>query len=109
MEIDVKIMNYENEKSPEEVVREYKKKMEFRRNFFILIGTIFVIIWAFNSGSANNSNNSKAISEEADSSWIPSGFDSWKDPNIAWRWLETNEYECNGDACWGVMIISKKG
>lgn len=46
-----------------------------------------------------------------DNSWIPANFDSWyEDSNVAYRWLKGSEFECGyGDACWGIMVISKSG
>lgn len=44
-------------------------------------------------------------------SWKPSNFIIWdENPNVAFRWLKSNEYKCEyGDACWGLMTISKSG
>lgn len=56
--------------------------------------------------STNSAKNEKQSYE-----WVPKDFEIWNDdPNIAWRWLEPNEFNCKyGDSCWGMVIISKDG
>jgi hypothetical protein len=43
--------------------------------------------------------------------WFPSDFNEFaEDPNVAWRWLENKEFTCSlGDACWGMLVVSKNG
>jgi hypothetical protein len=98
------------EKSPEEVVKEFKKKQELRRNIFIGIVIALFCVWAYSSGSSSQNSSSTPVPAEVDLSWVPADFNSWNDdPNVAWRWLNNKEYECTGDSCWGMMIIAKDG
>jgi len=43
--------------------------------------------------------------------WYPSDFNLFSDDaNIAWRWLENNEFSCSiGDSCWGMLVIAQDG
>jgi hypothetical protein len=103
-------MTNASEKSPEEVVREFKKKQELRRNIFVAIAIVLVGVWAYNSGSSSQNSSSAPVPVTVDTSWIPSEFNSWTDdPNVAWRWLKTKEFKCTGDSCWGMMVIAKNG
>jgi hypothetical protein len=103
-------MTDETEKSPEEVVRVFKKKQELRRNIFVGIAIGIICVWAYNSGTSSQNSSLISVPAEADLSWVPTDFNSWNDdPNVAWRWLNNKEYECTGDSCWGMMIIAKNG
>lgn len=104
-------MKNESEKSPEEVVRDFKKKQELRRNIFVGIALILICVWAYNSGSPSQNNTIEQVPVEVDTSWIPTEFNSWTDdPSVAWRWLKDNEYKCTlGDSCWGMMVIARGG
>jgi len=103
-------MTNASEKSAEEVVREFKKKQELRRNIFIGIAILLVCVWAYNLGSSTQNSSSAPVPVEMDLSWVPADFNVWSDDtNVAWRWLKSKEYECTGDACWGIMIITKNG
>lgn len=105
-------MSNENEMSPEEVVRQFKKNQGKKRQIWLVIFLILIVIFIFNYGqtSKNFSVDSKSLSSPADTSWIPVEFNSWTDDsNIAWRWLDSKEYTCSGDGCWGIMVISKNG
>ena len=81
------------------------------------IAIIFVaIVGAFVNSQSDEktdikSNNVQQTQVIVDDAWIPANFDSWyEDKDVAYRWLEGNEFDCGyGDACWGMMIISKKG
>jgi hypothetical protein len=100
------------QKTPEEVVREYKKKQEIRRNVWVGIAVFFGFVWAYNYVTNPNGVTPTSVSSPApiDTSWIPTEFDSYSDdPNVGWRWLRTNEFSCTGDSCWGMMIIAKDG
>jgi hypothetical protein len=102
------------EKSPEEVVRDFKKKQETKRNIIIAIVLTILIIYAYNYSDNENSNSTLSpypVIEEDLTGWIPAEFNIWTDdPNVAWRWLEDNEYKCTlGDSCWGMMVIAKDG
>jgi len=108
-------MTNESEKSPEEVVRDFKRKQERRRNIWVGIAVFFGLVWAY--GYVTNSDNltSTNVTSPApiDTSWIPTDFNSYSDdPNIGWRWLKKNEYKCSygsSGGCWGMMIIAKDG
>jgi len=103
-------MTNASEKSPEEVAKEFHRKQDLRRNIFIGIVLVVISVWAYNSGSSTQNSSSTPIPAAIDSSWIPTGFDSWSDdPNVAWRWLTSKEYECTSDACLGMMVITKNG
>jgi len=101
------------QKTPEEVVREYKKKQEIRRNILVGIAVFFGFVWAYDYVTNPNSVTSTNINSPTpvDTSWIPVEFNSYsEDPNVAWRWLKDKEYKCTyGDSCWGMMVISKNG
>jgi len=100
----------EPEKSPEEVVREFKKKQELRRNILVGIALVVICVWAYNSGSSSQNNSTAPVPVAVDTSWIPTEFNSWTDdPNVAWRWLKSKEFKCTGDSCWGMMVIAKNG
>jgi len=49
--------------------------------------------------------------ELASPTWYPKGFDTYsEDSNVAWRWLENNEFKCTvGDSCWGMLVIAQNG
>ena len=82
------------EKSPEEVVREFKKKKELRSKIVIGVVIFLLAIYAFNSGSTSQNTGSVSVPTEVDTSWIPTEFNSYSDdPNIGWRWLEKNEFK----------------
>jgi hypothetical protein len=103
-------MTNDPEKSPEEVVKEFKKKQELRRNILVGIALVVVCVWAYNSGSSSQNNSTSPVPVAVDTSWIPTEFNSWTDdPNVAWRWLESKEFNCTGDSCWGMMVIAKNG
>jgi len=103
-------MSSESDKSPEEVVREFQKKQELRRNIFVGIIIVFIGVWAFNSGASTQNSSPEPVPTQIDTSWMPIEFNSWSDdPNVAWRWLDSKEYECTNDACWGMMVIAKNG
>ncbi len=106
-------MTNEAEKSPEEVVRYFKKKQETKRNIIVAIVLTVLIIYAYNYSDIENSNSTSSpypVIEEDSTGWIPTEFNSWTDdPNVAWRWLKDNEYKCTGDSCWGMMVIAKDG
>jgi hypothetical protein len=103
-------MTNASKKSPEDVVREFKKKQELRRNIFVAIAIVVVGVWAFNSGSSSQNSSTSQVPVAVDTSWIPTEFNSWTDdPNVAWRWLNSKEFECTGDSCWGMMVIAKNG
>ena len=86
-------MTNESEKSPEEVVKEFKKKQELRRNILVGIAIVLFGVWAFNSGSSTQNSSSAPAPVEVDLSWIPADFNSWSDDtNVAWRWLKTKEF-----------------
>lgn len=103
-------MTSASEKSPEEVVREFKKKQELRRNIFVAIAIVLVGVWAYNSGTSSQNSSTSKIPTAVDTSWIPAEFNSWvDDSNVAWRWLDSKEFECTGDSCWGMMVVTKNG
>ena len=91
-----------------------RQSRNFKLIMFIIIPTV-VLFWIFNSFLDNQSDNvgsgSKPNTTTIEISWIPSGYSPLpEDSDIAYRWLETNEYDCSyGDSCWGMMIISKDG
>ena len=94
-----------SEKTPEEVVKEFQKKQELRRNIFVGIVVVLIGVWAFNSGSSTQNSSPEPVPTQIDTSWMPIEFNSWSDdPNVAWRWFDTKEYECTDDACWGMMV-----
>lgn len=101
--------------SEEDIIREYKaRKKEKRRNILVGIIILLTCIWAYNAGSTTSNNSATSPYPEIEedlTNWIPSGFNSWSDdPNVSWRWLENKEYNCDrGDACSGVMIVTKNG
>jgi hypothetical protein len=101
------------EKTPQEVVMEYKKKQEVRRNIWVGILVLLGSVWAYNYVTNPNTVTSTSVNSPApvDTSWIPTEFNSYSDDaNVAWRWLKDNEYKCTyGDSCWGMMVISKNG
>ena len=42
--------------------------------------------------------------------WYPKGYLAYYDPDIAWRWLDRNEFRCAyGNQCWGISIIAREG
>ena len=89
--------------------REERKKL-------IITGIVaFLLIFAVLSSNSEDSSNTTSspypVIEEDLTGWIPTEFNSWTDdPNVAWRWLEDNEYKCTlGDSCWGMMVIAKDG
>lgn len=109
-------MTNEPEKSPEEVVRDFKKKQETKRNIIIAVVLALLVIYAYNYSDIQNSNNTTSqypVIEENLTDWIPTEFNSYSDdPNVGWRWLNKNEYKCSystSDGCWGMMIITKDG
>jgi hypothetical protein len=41
--------------------------------------------------------------------WYPDGFSEYE-KGIAFRWLNSSEYNCSyGDHCWGMLIVAKNG
>lgn len=106
-----KLLTNESDKSPEEVVRDFHKKQELRRNIFVAIALVAICVWLYNSGSSSQNNSAEQVLVEADTSWIPSEFNVYSDnPNVGWRWLKNKEYKCTlGDFCWGMMVVTKDG
>lgn len=101
-------------RSEEEIILKYRaKKREKRRNIMIGLVAVFTIFYVLgpNSDSNDSSKSPYPVIEEDLTGWIPVGFDSWPDdPNVAWRWLESNEYKCTNDrSCTGIMVVTKNG
>lgn len=45
-----------------------------------------------------------------DDSWAPAGFEVWdSDSNVAWKWSDTNDYECGTYTCIEAQFISRDG
>lgn len=61
--------------------------------------------------SSECSSTTTDTNSAADTSWKPKNFEIWyEDSNVAYRWLKGSEFTCDyGDACWGMMVISKTG
>jgi hypothetical protein len=103
---------YRNE---QDIIRDFQaRKREKRRNLLVAITVLIFCIWAYSSGSTSSNNtaaSSSSVTDEGLTNWIPPGFNSWSDdPNVSWRWLENDEYECDYDrACSGIMIIARSG
>lgn len=98
-----------------------------------VVATVFIIILTIAISSDDgfepinlNSSNSSLDSEVEgdifeteqdesqvfeDSSWVPEGFSIWaQEEGIAWRWLESSEFNCSyGDYCWGIYIVARDG
>lgn len=93
-----------------------KLKRRLKRWQIILIASILIYMVG-NSLSKNASfdtasstTSTSASTPQVDTSWIPTDFNSWTDdPNIAWRWLSSKEYDCTGNSCLGMMVIAKNG
>lgn len=66
---------------------------------------------AFSKDCGKSTQTEEVTQAVPDTSWVPSNFNVWsEDFNVAYRWLEGNEFECDyGDSCWGMMIITKVG
>jgi len=93
-----------------------KPKRRLKRWQIILIASILIYMVgnavskdaSFNTSSSTTTATSSA--PQVDTSWIPTDFSSWTDdPNVAWRWLSSKEYDCTGDSCLGMMVIAKNG
>lgn len=42
--------------------------------------------------------------------WWPADFSPFaEDRSIAWRWMESSEYDCTADSCWGMLVIPRDG
>ena len=109
-------MTNESEKSPEEVVRDFRKKQERKKLIITAIVAFLLIFAVLSSGSEDSSKTTSSpypVIEEDLTGWIPIEFNSYSDdPNIGWRWLKKNEYKCSygsSSGCWGMMIIAKDG
>jgi hypothetical protein len=83
-----------------------------------LFSAFFIVSFALSSSqdtidSTSNSdeNANTQVEPPVDNSWIPSNFGTFSgDNNVAYRWLENDEFDCGyGDSCWGIMIMSKQG
>ena len=104
---------------------EYPPKRSKKINWFVvLVSAISVFLinsfinndnnsWSDKKAEVTDSLESQKSSENEKSSieWVPKNFEIWSgDSNIAWRWLGPNEFSCKyGDACWGMMIVTKNG
>ena len=77
--------------------------------FFLL----FAVAAFFGISTSTPSSNNVSESNETydDTLWVPTNFTAWDgDSNVAWRWLEADEFECDyGDGCWGIMVTSRDG
>lgn len=112
----------ETQKSPEEVIAEYKEqqRQKGQKRLKIAIGVIvgFAILSVIgnltDSGSSSNS-VAPAITTttpDYDDSWIPAGFDGYtEDDTLAWRWATKSEVDCtySSGACWSVILVAKDG
>ena len=115
-------MESSENKSPQEIIADYKKS---RNSKFIkvvlgiisglivlsIIGSIAGISTSSSISDSDSSADTPAV-ETIDSSWIPSGFDAWPgDADLAWRWGTRSETKCtySSGSCWSVMIVSKYG
>jgi hypothetical protein len=111
-ESSVTIQTSRNE---EDIIREYQaRKKQKPKNLLVAIAVLVFCIWAYSSGSTTTNNSATSTSPETEenlTNWITSGFNSWSDdPNVSWRWLENEEYECDYDrACIGIMVIARSG
>lgn len=102
-----------SEESAKEELRKIKKKQKTRSNIFITVVVLFIVVWLLSQDYSTQSESSSSVTTPTatiDTSWVPSGYNSWSDnPNVAYRWLEDDEYNCIGDSCWGIMVIAKNG
>ena len=98
--------------------------------FFAVVIAVGIFISSINSGSTDSKNTQdylqtcpdgvkipassfcedSKIVDDADDAWLSPDFNLWTDDsNVGWRWLKKNEYKCDADACWGMMIMAKEG
>ncbi len=65
----------------------------------------------FNSTSSSVSDSPSTTPDILpDTSWIPTGFNTWSsDSNIAWRWSDANSYTCGDYGCISAEFISQNG
>lgn len=62
------------------------------------------------SDSYDYSSSSFAEEEIFDDSWVPYGFNAWSsDANIAWKWSDLSDFECNDYDCVEAQFISRDG
>jgi hypothetical protein len=103
------------EQLPDELIKAYNRRQKSKRNnIFWGVALLIFVIYLFGSFSTSKTSNNSYESNldvAVDSSWVPTEFNTWsEDSNVAWRWLESNEYKCDYDrACTGIMIIAKNG
>ena len=117
-------MDNQSEKTPEEVIAEYKaNKAKKNKNLIIamIIGIpVLIILYTIgNSSNSEISSNSTSTNSAAgtdsklfDDTWVPSGFTGYaSDDNLAWRWGTKAETNCtySSGSCWSVILISKNG
>jgi hypothetical protein len=110
----------EFQKSPEEVIAEYKQARNSKRKKIILIvvgGFIALSVLgnltdSGSESSVSTSENSTTVSGTNDSLWVPTGFFGYEeDRNLAWRWATESELNCtySSGACWSMILLAKEG
>ena len=110
----------ESQKSPEEVIAEYKQARNSRRKKIILIvvgGFIALSVLGNltdpgSESSVSTPENSTTVSGAKDSLWVPTGFFGYEeDRNLAWRWATESELNCtySSGACWSMILLAKEG
>ncbi len=115
-------MNQDQNKTPEEIIAEYKQQQKSKKGKKrkIIIGVVvgwivlssLVNVFSGESGSTDATFTSSASTTVEDTSWIPAGFNSYLgDSNLAWRWGSKSETNCtySDGSCWSIVAIAKNG
>ena len=110
----------DSQKSPEEVIAEYRQARKSKRGKillivvggFIALSVIGSLTDSGNDSSISTSENTTTASSTKDSMWVPTGFFGYEeDRNLAWRWATNSELNCtySSGACWSIILLAKEG